>query len=40
MWQFLLGFATGVYVGTYYDCKPTIDFIKKNCEKNLPKEKK
>ena len=24
MWQFFLGFSAGVYVGTYYDCKPMI----------------
>ena len=24
MWQFVLGFSSGVYVGTYYDCKPMI----------------
>jgi len=32
MWQFFIGFSTGVYVGTFYDCKPminrTIDCIK------------
>ena len=32
MWQFALGFSVGVYVGTYYDCKPmikrTVDCIK------------
>jgi len=32
MWQFFLGFGTGIYVGTYYDCKPmikrTVDCIK------------
>ena len=22
MWQFLLGFGAGVYVGTKYDCRP------------------
>lgn len=24
MWSFLLGFGGGVYVGTYFDCKPLI----------------
>ena len=28
MWQFMMGFGVGVYVGTKYDCKPTIVFIK------------
>ena len=32
MWQFILGFGAGVYVGTNYDCKPTIKFIQ-NCIK-------
>lgn len=45
MWQILLGFGTGIYVGTIYDCKPTVMFIK-DCIKNnipdeiIPKEKK
>lgn len=44
MWQLLLGFGSGVYVGTYYDCKPTLNLIK-SCIKNIipkdaiPKEK-
>ena len=39
-----MGFGVGVYVGTNYDCKPSIIFIK-NCVKNnlptefIPKEK-
>ena len=35
MWQFFLGFSTGIYVGTYYDCKPFMskieDFVKQQC---------
>ncbi len=35
MWQFILGFGTGVYIGTHYDCKPVIgkieDFFKSQC---------
>ena len=35
MWQFFLGFGTGIYVGTYYDCKPFMnkigDYIKDQC---------
>ena len=34
MWQFLCGFGAGVYVGTVYDCKPTLQFVK-NCIKIL-----
>ena len=33
MWQFLLGLGLGVYLGTYYECKPMLikmgDIIKK-----------
>ena len=28
MWQFIIGFTSGIYIGTYYDCEPTIDIIK------------
>ena len=34
MWQFLCGFGAGVYVGTVYDCKPTLQFVK-TCIKNF-----
>mgnify|MGYP001214984954 CR=1 FL=1 len=40
MWQFIMGFASGVYIGSYYDCKPSIDFILKTIKDNAPKEKK
>ena len=33
MWQFMMGFGVGVYVGTKYDCKPTISFLKGFVEK-------
>ena len=45
MWQILCGFGAGVYVGTVYDCKPTLQFVK-TCIKNfvpeeaIPKKKK
>jgi len=39
MWKYLVGFGVGVYVGTYYDCRPyikkAIDFAKEH----VPKEK-
>ena len=38
MWQFLMGFGVGVYVGTKYDCKPTIGFVKKCIKDNIPKD--
>ena len=27
MWKMLIGFGAGVYVGTYYDCRPYLDTI-------------
>ena len=36
MWKFLAGFSVGVYVGTYYDCKPYIIKIKKIAKDNFP----
>ena len=38
MWQFLLGFGAGVYVGTAYDCKPTITFISGCLKKTIPED--
>ncbi len=38
MFPFLCGFATGVYVGTYYNCKPTIEYITIKIKENLPKD--
>jgi len=38
MWQFLMGFGAGVYVGTKYDCKPTIIFMKDCFKKFVPDE--
>ena len=40
MWQFLFGFTLGVYAGTYYNCKPTLDLILKTIKENIPDEKK
>jgi hypothetical protein len=39
MWQLLLGFGIGVYVGTYFNCKPVIDNIVGNIKKNIPESK-
>ena len=39
MWQVMLGFAAGVYVGTYYECKPTILMIKSIVKDKFPEEK-
>ena len=40
MWQLLLGFGIGVYVGTYFNCKPVIDNIIHNIKNNIPESKK
>ena len=40
MFRFLLGFGMGVCVGTYYDCKPIINEIRKMADKYAPKEKR
>ena len=39
MYQFLLGFLFGIYLGTYHDCKPLLDNILKNVEMYLPSKK-
>ena len=39
MWRFLLGFASGIYVGTYYDCKPTLINNEKNIRDYMPSKK-
>jgi len=39
MWQVLLGFSAGVYVGTYYNCKPYIKQIHFLIKDKLPEEK-
>ena len=36
MWQFILGFGAGVYVGTNYDCKTTIKIIQTCIKNNVP----
>ncbi len=43
MWQFILGCVSGVYLGTYYDCKPAINYfhvyLKDKFPDQLPKKK-
>ena len=38
MWQLMMGFGLGVYVGTIYDCKPTVTFISTCLKNNIPKD--
>lgn len=39
MWQFFTGFSVGVYVGTYYDCKPILLYVYDTIKSNLPEKK-
>lgn len=39
MWQFIVGFGMGVYVGTFYNCKPQINNLIKTISINIPKER-
>ena len=38
MFQFLIGLGVGIYIGTNYNFKPTINFITKAVERNFPEE--
>ena len=40
MWLLLTGFAAGIYVGTYYDCKPTIILVRQMIKDKFPEERK
>ncbi len=40
MWRFLLGFSSGIYVGTYYECKPILNNIKEIIKDYFPEKKK
>jgi len=39
MINFLLGFATGIYIGTKYDCSPFINAVGEIISKYMPKSK-
>lgn len=39
MWQFITGFGFGIYIGTYYDCKPALEFVRKTIKENMPEKK-
>jgi hypothetical protein len=39
MWRFITGFSLGVYVGSYYDCKPYADKVIEYIKENLPEKK-
>ena len=43
MWQMFCSFGLGIYIGTYYNCKPMLEQIVlmvKEKQKNLPAAKK
>jgi hypothetical protein len=39
MWNFIAGFTAGVYVGTYYDCKPVLNYLFNEIKKCVPEKK-
>ena len=39
MWQFFFGFGAGVYIGTYFECKPTIEQIVSFAKTKIPEKK-
>jgi hypothetical protein len=39
MWSFVAGFGCGVYVGSYYDCRPTLDKLVTFVKEHLPEER-
>ena len=40
MFQFITGLTIGIWVGTHYNCKPTVDAFEKYIKENIPKQKK
>ena len=38
--KFIIGVGLGIYIGTYYNCKPLIEKLKKTIKDNMPSEKK
>ena len=36
----LTGFAAGIYVGTFYDCKPTIILVEQMIKDKFPRERR
>ena len=33
-----MGFSMGIYVGTIYDCKPTVTYVSNFLKNNIPEE--
>tara|TARA_R110002074_G_scaffold208115_2_gene376656 strand:- start:2512 stop:2634 length:123 start_codon:yes stop_codon:yes gene_type:complete len=39
MWRFIAGLTSGVYLGTYYDCKPIVNKISEYIKEQWPAKK-
>lgn len=39
MWQFLSGIGIGIYIGTYYNCKPGLEFMINAVKTNIPEKR-
>ena len=39
MIRFIFGLISGLYIATYYDCKPTIEYVIEQVKENVPKKK-
>lgn len=39
MWQFICGFCGGIYVGTYFECKPTLEKVVAFVKTSIPDKK-
>lgn len=39
MWKFLIGLGIGVYIGSFYNCKPQINNLIKILKNREPNEK-
>lgn len=39
MWQFVMGFGMGLYIGTYYECRPCLNKLGEWLKTQLPPKK-
>lgn len=39
MWRFTIGLASGLYIGTHYDCKPLLANAQEFWDKYFPEKK-
>ncbi len=39
MWRFILGLTSGIYIGSYYECKPIINLLKNKILEYIPEKK-